>query len=41
VEIDEQAWWQPDVGLWHADCEEPRNLKTYIREAALRKRERF
>jgi hypothetical protein len=30
IEFGEPAYWIAGVGVWHEDCAEPQNLKTYI-----------
>ena len=32
VRFGQPANWVKGVGIWHADCPEPRNLATYVRE---------
>jgi len=38
IKFGEPAWWVKDVGIWHKDCAQPKNLETYTKDAA---RKRF
>lgn len=34
IEPGEEASWVRGVGVWHLDCPPPKNLATYVRDAA-------
>ena len=38
IAVGEPVWWVAGVGVWHEDCEEPRNLATYTIEAERKRR---
>jgi hypothetical protein len=33
-----RAWWVRGAAIWHEDCEQPRSLITYLREAKERRK---
>jgi hypothetical protein len=34
----DEVEWCPGVGCWHPDCDPPRNLATYVKDAASKKK---
>lgn len=33
IEAGTNAYWVPGVGMWHEDCDVPRNLQQYVKQS--------
>ena len=40
INAEDEAFWEPKVGVWHIDCDAPSNLHAYRRSADDRERAR-